>query len=141
MKSKGKAVIGRPSLRTDAVIKELCDRLADGEPMQAICRQAHMPAVRTIMDWIASDEDLSARVAGARELGGDAIAWAALSIADERDEDPASRRVMVETRLKLLACWHPKRYGTKIGLTDGDGKALAAPIINVGFISPAKSDA
>ena len=34
-----------------------------------------------------------------------------LTIADNTEEDPASRRVRVETRLKLLAKWCPRRYG------------------------------
>lgn len=70
----------------------------------------------TVWNWQDSDEAVSLAIARAREIGGDAIAVQALAIADEREEDPASRRVMVETRLKLLAKWHPKRYGDKIEL-------------------------
>jgi hypothetical protein len=123
------------ALRTDAIVNQICERLSQGEPLARICREDGMPGVQTVSDWTAKDDALSVRVAQARELGGDAIAMQALAIADERDEDPASRRVMVDTRLKLLACWYPKRYGNKIGVTDGDGNALPAPIINIGFIA------
>ncbi len=106
--------MGRPSLKTPELIEAICERLSNGEPLAAICRDDGMPSVMTVWNWQDSDEAVSLAIARAREIGGDAIAVQALAIADERDEDPASRRVMVETRLKLLAKWHPKRYGDKI---------------------------
>jgi hypothetical protein len=115
---------GRPSLRTPEIIEEIIERISAGEPMAWICRDTHMPAVRTVTAWMDSDADLSAAIARARELGGDAIATDALEIADKTDEDPASRRVRVETRLKLLAKWHPKRYGDRVALTGEDGGAI-----------------
>jgi hypothetical protein len=72
-----------------------------------------MPSVATVGVWEREDPEVSSAIARAREIGGDAIAADALAIADERDEDPASRRIMVDARLKLLAKWHPKRYGDK----------------------------
>ena len=113
--------MGRPSLKSPELIEKICERLARGEPLAAICRDDGMPAPRTVREWAETDKTISAAIAHAREDGHDAIALQALSIADERDEDPASRRVMVETRLKLLAKWDPKRYGDKIGIGQADG--------------------
>jgi len=73
-----------------------------------------MPGVQTVYDWAFKYEDFSVAIVRARDQGFDAIAQKALEIADERGEDPQSRRVMVDTRLKLLAKWCPKRYGDKI---------------------------
>ena len=77
------------------------------------------------------DADFSSAIARAREDGFDAIAQECLTIADATDYDdeftesggvkPNSEwisrsRLRVETRLKLLAKWDPKRYGDKIDL-------------------------
>jgi hypothetical protein len=120
---------GRPSKYTEALITEICERLSKGEPMAAICRDEGMPAARTVRDWIEARPDVSASIARAREEGFDAIAADALSIADDGrrdyvpddegravvDHDHIQRsKLRVDTRLKLLAKWDPKRYGERI---------------------------
>lgn len=125
---------------TPEIAAEICTRLAEGEPLRAICRDAHMPAWRTVYDWIEVNEDFAARIACARKLGFDAIAEQALEIADtpvvgEETEDDGDkvkvkrgdmlghRKLQVETRLKLLAKWCPAKYGdrTAMELTGADG--------------------
>lgn len=111
----------------DKCIAEICERLERGEPLRAICREPHMPSEDSVEDWVREDEDFSRRVARARERGFDAIADDALGIVDELPDtymtecgpriDPASvqrAKNRAETRLKLLACWDPRRYGQKI---------------------------
>jgi hypothetical protein len=106
--------MGRPSLKAPELCDEIVQRISEGEPLRQICRDEHMPEWRTVYDWVAGDAEFAARIARARELGFDAIAEQALDIADDRDDEPASRRVRVETRLKLLAKWSPKKYGDKL---------------------------
>lgn len=110
------------SKKTPERIKAVLDGLSVGTPLTVICRKIGCSDF-TVREWAKVDADLTSAIACAREAGFDVIAMDALSIADERDEDPASRRVMVETRLKLLAKWDPKRYGdaTKLALTGADG--------------------
>lgn len=144
---KPKAATGRPSTFTEAKGQEIIDRISQGEPLAAICRDEHMPQLRTVYDWLEADEALSARFARAREAGYDMIAVEALRIADTTIEGTRTkvdkngkevviedmlghRRLQVETRLKLLAKWDPKRYGEKLDLTSS-GAALPAPVINV----------
>lgn len=129
---------GRPTLRTDAIIKEICERLSTGEPLAQICRDDHLPKARTIYDWL-DDADVSARFERAREVGAHAIAAEALRIADTpqigtittveggtvsvRTEDMLGhRKLQVDTRLRLLAKWHPKQYGDRVALA-GDADA------------------
>ena len=132
---------GRPSKYTPAIAEEIAQRLSMGEPLRKICRDEHMPEWRTVYDWLAKDEDLSARVARAREVGHEAMAEETLVIADERPEinpiidsktgeviriDLSSayiqwQRNRIDTRLKLLACWNPSKYGTKLQM-GGDPK-------------------
>jgi hypothetical protein len=91
-----------------------------------------MPAWRTVYDWMASNAGFAARIAHARALGYDAIAEECLEIADDTScdtrvigHDESEReaadtewigrsKLRIETRLKLLAKWDPKRYGDKV---------------------------
>lgn len=121
---------GRPSLYTPELVSEICERLSKGEPLAVICRDAHMPNDDTVRDWMERSSDVKRDIARAREAGFDAIALEALQIADDSKQDfrmtdrgPAydaehvqRSKLRVETRLKLLAKWDPKRYGEKIAL-------------------------
>lgn len=73
---------GRPTKRTPALVEKILERIGDGTPLMAICREEGMPALRTVYDWIEDDSDLSARFAHARKAGYDMIAYDALRIAD-----------------------------------------------------------
>lgn len=112
------------------MVDDIIDRLAKGEPLAAICRTPGYPHPSTFRDWCNGDEALSRRFARAREDGFDAIAESTLDIVDNVDEDPASRRVRAETRLKLLAKWDPKRYGEKVEVAGtGQGGAVVVQVV------------
>lgn len=90
-----------------------------------------MPNVKTVYAWMKINSEFAARFARAREEGFDAIAEDCLDIADDASQDEidtpngpkangefmARSRLRVETRLKLLARWDPKRYGEKLDVT------------------------
>jgi hypothetical protein len=122
---------------TQKIGDAICERLSVGETLRAICRDDAMPAWRTVYDWISADKEFAARIAQARELGFDAIAEGTIDIADDglndtyrdeqgnvrTDQDVIARsKLRIETRLKLLAKWSPKRYGDKqsVELTGAD---------------------
>ena len=126
-----RAKIGRPSKYTDEIAHEIIERVSNGEPLAQVCRDDHMPGLRTVYDWMERDEALSARFARAREAGFDMISVDALRIADTpiegtttkvdqdgttitREDMLGHRKLQVETRLKLLAKWDPKRYGDRL---------------------------
>jgi predicted secreted protein len=124
---------GRPSTFTQEIADRICERLADGEPLRQICRDEEMPAWRTVYDWKDADDAFAARIARAREAGHDAIAQDCLDIADETTFDTiqgengdrantewiSRSKLRIETRLKLLAKWDPKRYGDKVDVNHG----------------------
>lgn len=113
--------------RQEAISKVLAG-LREGTPLTIICDGEGMPCDNTVRDWAESDAELAADIARAREAGFDRIALDALDIADETSRDtvkgengeerPNSEwitrsRLRVDTRLKLLAKWDPKRYGDR----------------------------
>jgi hypothetical protein len=131
-----KHAIGRPSSYDPVVAEKICELLSEGVPLREICRMEGMPAWRNIYFWMARDEDLSAHIARAREMGYDNIAEECLDIADNSNNDWMNREVRnargqieiqrvvdtehiqrsklrIETRLKLLAKWKPEKYGDK----------------------------
>lgn len=125
--------MGRSSTFSQAIADAICERIATGEPLRVICRDEGMPAFQRVYEHMASDEDFAGRFARARQIGFDAIAEEALEIANtpcegldvEEDADGTvvkrrradalgHRKLQVETRLKLLAKWDPKRYGERV---------------------------
>ena len=111
------------------------------------------PAWRTVYDWMARDDalgsdgvGLSASIARARDIGYDALAEECLLIADtpqfgkkkvfssgaEEGEDSMTvteedmlghRKLQIETRLKLLAKFHPTKYGDRVAIEGVEGGA------------------
>ena len=128
---------GRPSLYTPELIEEVFQRIANGEPLRQICRDEHMPHWNTVYDWLERDQSLSVRFARARERGEEAIAAECLDIADSAKNDWMEAhgqddagyklngehiqrsKLRIETRLKLLAKWNPKKWGEKVDLNHG----------------------
>ena len=124
---------GRQSTKTPEACAEIVDRLSDGEPLAKICRDAHMPRVSTAYAWMQEDADFAGEVARARDIGYDVIAMDTMHIADDdardwetvRDGDGnvvgvrvdgehvTRSKLRIETRLKLLSCWDPRRYGNR----------------------------
>lgn len=130
---------------TVEIAREICRQLAEGVPLREICRQDGMPEWRTIYDWMVKDDaavaagggaGLSASIARAREIGYDAMAEDCLRIADDAANDwmetehgprlnaehVQRSKLRIETRLKLLAKWNPKKYGERVAVA-GDADA------------------
>ena len=149
---------GRTSTFCEKTVEEICSRISEGEPLRVICRDEHMPAYRTVYDWMKVSKDFAARFAHARELGEDALAEECLDIADNSTNDwlevngdnqeatgwkfnsehVQRSKLRIETRLKLLAKWNPKKYGDKITQehTGANGTALQPPVFNFQPVKP-----
>lgn len=122
--------MGKPSTYGEAIATEIVERLSGGEPLAHICRDVHMPAVRTVSDWRKAHPEFDERFGHARDNGYDVIAADCLHIADtpmvgttetskewgtevKKGDMLDHRKLQVDTRLKLLAKWDPRRYGDK----------------------------
>lgn len=121
------------SLFSQLLVDEICARLSKGEPLAVVCRDPHMPCDDTVRNWADKDEAVSRAIARAREAGHDSIAADCLAIADDARNDWMERqaaegdekaaqfnaehvqrsKLRIDTRLKLLAKWDPKRWGER----------------------------
>lgn len=114
-----------------ALVPLICGRIAKGEPLAAICRDIGISR-RTVNRWREEDEAIAEQMQDARDDGYDVLAQECIAIANtpvegEETKYDASgalierkvcdmlghRKLQIETRLKLLAKWDPKRYGDK----------------------------
>ena len=137
--------MGRPSSYTPELVEAIAERLSNGEPLAVICRDEGMPGLRTVYDWMEGKADVSARIARAREAGEDMIAAGCLEIADDARNDYMERlnsdgesdgyaynaehvqrsKLRIDTRLKLLSKWNPKKYGERLAVDHGVQDNLA----------------
>jgi hypothetical protein len=145
--------MGRPPGDTlypnkEALKEQIVVWISEGKTLMDFCRKDGSPSYPTIYRWIEEDADFAIHFAHARETGHDVIAEQALHIADNMhmgrkivthsggDEDSDAmvvteedmlghRKLQIETRLKLLAKWNPRKYGDKTILAGDD----TAPVI------------
>jgi hypothetical protein len=122
------AKTGRPSTYDPAVATKICEQLSEGISLREICRQDGMPPWQTVYSWMERDASLVEAIARAREIGYDALAEECLKIADDGTNDYVEgergpqlnsehiqrSKLRIETRLKLLAKWNPKKYGERV---------------------------
>lgn len=121
---------------TTELADEIFRRLADGESLRAICRDAHMPSASTVRDWILADDEFAGQYARARDKGLDAMAEEIIQIANTpvegikvtekatgteitRGDMIEHRRLQVDARKWYLSKLAPKRYGDRLEI---DGK-------------------
>jgi hypothetical protein len=131
------AAPGRPSLYSEELAARICERLAFGETLRAICRDEDMPSETTVRRWALDDvEGFSAQYARAREIGYHGMFDEIKDIADTPKEGVTvtekptgtetrhgdmieHRRLQVDSRKWMLARALPKIYGDKQSLEVG----------------------
>lgn len=111
--------------RREEIVAAVVAGLSRGTPLTVICETLGCP-VRTLQEWRDNREDVALAIECARDLGFDWLANECLEIIDDSDGDvvwdtegnphPNPSNVLrakarVETRLRLLAKWDPRRYG------------------------------
>lgn len=107
--------MGRLTEYTPELAAAICDRMASGESLNAICKDDGMPAESTVRLWASSDRDgFAAKYARAREALMDFHAEELLEIADDKLGDPQRDRLRVDARKWLMSKLAPKKYGDKV---------------------------
>lgn len=124
--------MGRPITYSSELAAIICERLAAGESLRAICRDLAVVPESTVRTWVIDDvEGFAAQYARAREIGLDAMAEEMLAIADTTQEGTTTtskewgeeiktgdmlehRKLRVDARKWYLSKLAPKKYGDKL---------------------------
>jgi hypothetical protein len=132
-KRKRSRARGRPTLFSALLAGAIATRLANGEPLLAICRDDGMPHRATVARWIVQHAEFCDMIRQARELGADALAEEALIIADGRGDVPRDR-LRFDARRWLVSKISPRRYAERVAteLSGPDG----GPIRTVASVMP-----
>ncbi len=133
--------MGRPNSYTPEIAAEICEALAAGKSLRAICEAEHLPHRATVHRWVLNNEQgFCDQYVRARDIGLDALAEEALAIADTpvegvrreesdegykevREDMLGHRKLQVDTRKWYLSKLAPKKYGdkTSMELTGANG--------------------
>jgi SpoVK/Ycf46/Vps4 family AAA+-type ATPase len=107
--------MGRPSKFSQEIVEAVCERIANGESLRAICMDASMPAMSSVFKWLSEDEAFSDQYARAREAQADTHFDEIVHIADT-EEDPQRARVRIDARKWTAGKQRPKKYGDKLNV-------------------------
>jgi hypothetical protein len=107
--------MGRPSSYTEELAAQILGRLADGEPLTAICKTAGMPPRRTVCAWRHAHPEFQASFARAREDAGDVWAERALQAAlTATPETAQAARVRFDALRWYASKLAPRVYGDRL---------------------------
>lgn len=132
---------GRPSTYTEEITDLICERIANGESLRAICSEEGMPAQSSVFKWLSAHTEFSEKYTRAREAQADVLFDEILQIADTpiigekrkvKDDGGIEissgdmiehRRLQVDARKWMASKLLPKKYGDKITneVTGADG--------------------
>ena len=116
---------GRPTIYSNDVAFQICDRLSDGEPLKRICTDPTMPAKTTVYRWRHENAEFRDMYARAREDQADTFADDIVDIADS-EEDPNRARVRIDARKWVAAKLKERAYGDRVKV-DGNHKVTNEP--------------
>ena len=133
---------GRPSLYTAEIADEICERLAAGEGLNAICKDQHMPTEKAVRLWVDEDRDgFSPRYVRAREMQAEHWASEIVQIADSvrqgaTSEEVNAARLAVDARKWIASKILPKRYGDRMTVEGNPDQPLIPTRIELVAVAP-----
>jgi hypothetical protein len=122
----------------------ICEDIAGGQSLVAICKSADMPSYTSVMNWLGNatldaEHKLVEKYARAREAQADYLAYESLDIADDASNDWMERngkndapgwvlngehvqrsKLRVDQRRWMAGKLAPKKYGDKLALGGDD---------------------
>jgi hypothetical protein len=116
---------GRPTAYVPALARLICEGIAAGKPLLAICEADHMPDRVTVWRWQQQHHEFRNMILAAREFGTDALAEQCLVIADGSG-DVRRDMVKIATRRWLASKIAPRRYGERVAaeVSGPDGRPM-----------------
>lgn len=124
------------STYTEEAADIICERIANGESLKAICEEEGQPSKSTVFKWLSENDAFSDKYARAREAQADALFDDILTIADDgrndwmerkdaedenmgwRENGEALRRsqLRIDARKWMAGKLRPKKYGEKLDI-------------------------
>nr|DAK42175.1 MAG TPA: terminase small subunit [Caudoviricetes sp.]DAO68865.1 MAG TPA: terminase small subunit [Caudoviricetes sp.] len=117
--SDKKRPVGRPTTYSQETADKICELIARGMSLRAICASADMPAGGTVHRWLAEHQDFQEQYARAREEQADGFADEIIDIADSvapETGEVAKAKLQIDARKWKAAKLAPKKYGEKLEL-------------------------
>ncbi|RWE29788.1 terminase small subunit protein [Mesorhizobium sp.] len=143
--------MARPTIYSDELANTICEQIAEGKSLRSICLDENMPAKSTVFAWLADPtrDDFRTKYVHAREAQADVLVDEMTDIADDGTNDwmeqknsdgavtgwkengEALRRsaLRISARQWIAEKLRPKKYGSKVALTDGEGGPLTVQIV------------
>lgn len=126
MSEKEKRPIGRPSKFSQDLAEKICEQIAHGKSLRAICAEDDMPSATTVFKWLNENQDFSEQYARARDRQADHYFEEIVEIADSVEAESAAvakARLQVDARKWTLSKLAPKKYGekTELDVKSSDG--------------------
>lgn len=128
-----KPKIGRPTTYTVELADEICARITEGESLNRICQDDHIPALKVVYSWLRLHDEFSNNYVRARDEQADTYADKIQDIAEgalSKRYDPNSARVAIDGYKWSASKLKPKKYGDKLDVESG-GKPITF-IVNRG---------
>jgi hypothetical protein len=133
--------IGAPTIYNNHIASVICTRIAEGESLREIVKDAGMPDRSTVYDWLIRHPIFADQYTRAREEQADTLADEIIAIADEQPEVIAvvdkNTGALIEHKLdNAFLQWQknridarkwtamklkPKKYGEKLGIGGVEG--------------------
>jgi DNA-binding phage protein len=132
--------VGRPSSYSPELAETICDRIAEGESLRAICASEGMPGTTTVKRWLRNNEEFRAQYVRAREEQAEHYLDEIMEIADDGSNDymtivkgdvtynvenkevTSRSKMRIDTRKWAMSKLAPKKYGDKLDITSGGEK-------------------
>lgn len=103
---------GRPTTFSQPLADTICERIANGETLRAVCRDIQL-APSTVIEWTFTNKPFSEQYAHARQKQADA--WADMVVEEAfNSHDAAIGRLRVDALKWVASKLAPKRYGDKV---------------------------
>ncbi|WP_286707975.1 hypothetical protein [Psychrobacter sp. UBA2514] len=119
---------GRPTIYSEELAQVICESLMVGMSLRKICELDGMPAISTVMQWLASGKDgFMEQYAHARQVQAEYLLDELIDIADDSADDYEivngeerlnqehiqRAKLRIDTRKWNIEKLAPKRYGSK----------------------------
>lgn len=119
MSTNEKAKMGRPTIYSDELADDICNRISCGETLTKIVKMDGYPAMPTVFRWLNEKDDFREKYTRARADQADYSADFMVDIGVELYEGKLASdaaRVIVDIHKWTAARRAPKKYGDRLDL-------------------------